>query len=132
MDRKRFEGSPRGEPSILSTHYELVMLSLHKELQEKRSRFLRRLGENLEGVKITTALQTFDVLDFAGFVAELKKQKIKLSLSQQDEWEEYFNQNKEACQALAQQISETDQEIDTRVFDLYGLTPEERQTVLNT
>ncbi|MBQ6191273.1 MAG: N-6 DNA methylase [Bacteroidaceae bacterium] len=108
------------------------MLSLHKDLQEKRSRFLRRLGENIEGVKITTALQTFDELDFAGFVAELKKQKKKLSLSQQDEWEEYFNQNKETCQALAQQISETDQEIDTRVFDLYGLTPEERQTVLNT
>ena len=106
------------------------MLSLNKDLQERRSRFLRRLGENLEGVKITTALQTFDELDFAGFVAELKKQKIKLSLSQQDEWEEYFNQNKEACQALAQQISETDQEIDTRVFDLYGLTPEEREIVM--
>ena len=108
------------------------MLSLNEQLQEKRSRFLRRLGENIEGVKITTALQTFDELDFAGFVAELKKQKIKLSLSQQDEWEPYFNQNKEACQALAQQICETDSEIDTRVFDLYGLTPEERQTVLNT
>ncbi|MBR3856977.1 MAG: Eco57I restriction-modification methylase domain-containing protein [Bacteroidaceae bacterium] len=108
------------------------MLSLNEQLQEKRSRFLRRLGENLEGVKITTALRTFDQLDFAGFMAELKKQKIKLSLSQQDEWEEYFNKNKEACQALAQQISETDQEIDSRVFDLYGLTPEERQTVLNT
>jgi hypothetical protein len=31
---------------------------------------------------------------------------------------------------LAQQISETDQEIDTRVFDLYGLTPEEREIVM--
>jgi type I restriction-modification system DNA methylase subunit len=108
------------------------MLSLHKVLQEKRSRFLRRLGENLEGVKITTALQTFDELDFAGFVAELKKQKIRLSLSQQDEWEPYFNDYNTACNTLREQISETDQEIDTRVFDLYGLTPEERQTVLNT
>ena len=106
------------------------MLSLHKDLQEKRSRFLRRLGENIEGVKITTALQSFDELDFKGFVAELKKQKIRLSLSQQDEWEPYFNQNKEACQALSQQISETDKEIDTRVFDLYGLTQEEREIVM--
>ena len=106
------------------------MLSLNKQLQEKRSRFLRRLGENIEGVKITTALQTFDELDFAGFVAELKKQKIRLSLLQQDEWEPYFNQNKEVCQALTQQISETDREIDTRVFDLYGLTPEEREIVM--
>ena len=107
-----------------------TMLSLNKELQEKRSRFLRRLTENLEGVKITTALQSFDQMDFKSFLAELKKQKIKLSLSQQDEWEEYFNGNAEACQALSLQISETDKEIDTRVFDLYGLTPEERKIVL--
>ena len=106
------------------------MLSLNKELQEKRSRFLRRLAENLEGVKITTALQTFDKLTFAEFLSELKKQKIKLSLSQQDEWEDYFNKNAEACQALSQQISETDKEIDTRVFDLYGLTQEEREIVM--
>lgn len=107
------------------------MLSLNEQLQEKRSRFLRRLGENLEGVKITTALQTFDELNFAGFVAELKKQKIRLSLSQQDEWEPYFNDYKEACNTLREQIQKTDSEIDTRVFDLYGLTQEERQTVLN-
>ena len=65
-------------------------------------------------------------------MAELKKQKIKLSLSQQDEWEPYFNDYNTACNTLREQISATDKEIDTRVFDLYGLTPEERQTVLNT
>ena len=107
-----------------------TMLSLNQQLQEKRSRFLRRLSENLEGVKITTALQTFDQMDFAGFVAELKKQKIKLTLVQQDEWEEYFNQYREACQELTAQISATDNEIDNRVFDLYGLTPEEREIVM--
>ena len=106
-----------------------TMLSLNSLLQEKRSRFLRRLSENLEGVKITTSLQTFDQMDFAGFVAELKKQKIRLSLSQQDEWEEYFNQYRQACQELSEKINATDNEIDQRVFDLYGLTPEEREIV---
>ena len=100
------------------------------QLQEKRSRFLRRLSENFEGIKITSALQTFDQLDFKGFVAELKKQKIKLSLVQQDEWEEYFSQYREACQELSEQIKATDNEIDQRVFDLYGLTPDERQIVI--
>ncbi|MBR3080160.1 MAG: hypothetical protein IKH01_10210, partial [Prevotella sp.] len=102
-----------------------TMLSLNKELQEKRSRFLRRLSENFEGVKITTALQSFDQMEFKAFVAELKKQKIKLSLIQQDEWEDYFNQYREACNQLSSQITETDNEIDQRVFDLYGLTDEE-------
>ena len=107
-----------------------TMLSLNSQLQEKRSRFLRRLTENMDGVKITTALQTFDQLDFKGFVVELKKQKIKLSLVQQDEWEEYFNQYRQACQELSEQINATDNEIDQRVFDLYGLTPDERQIVI--
>ncbi len=102
-----------------------TMLTLNKELQSKRSRFLRRLSENVEGVKITSALQTFDQLDFKAFVAELKKQKIKLSLTQQDEWEDYFNQYAEACQQLKTQIAATDGEIDRLVYELYGLTEEE-------
>ena len=106
------------------------MLLLHQQLQEKRSRFLRRLSDNFEGVKVTTALQTFNQLDFKAFVAELKKQKIKLSLVQQDEWEEYFNQYKSACNEISGQIAATDNEIDQRVFDLYGLTPEEQQIVM--
>lgn len=106
------------------------MISLNSQLQEKRSRFLRRLSENIEGIKITNALQTFDKMDFKQFVAELKKQKIKLSLVQQDEWEEYFNQYRQACQELSSQIATTDNEIDQRVFDLYGLTPEEREIVI--
>jgi len=108
------------------------MLSLNSQLQEKRARFLRRLSENFEGIKITTALQTFDQLDFKGFVSELKKQKIKLTLAQQDEWEDYFNQYRQACQELSEQIKTTDNEIDNKVFDLYGLTPEEREIVMTT
>ena len=107
-----------------------TMLTLHQQLQEKRSRFLRRLTENFEGVKITSSLQAFDAMDFKGFVAELKKQKIKLTLSQQDEWEEYFNQRVAECQTLSAQIKATDNEIDNKVFDLYGLTEEERRIVM--
>ena len=102
-----------------------------RQLQEKRSRFLRRLTGNFDGLKITTALQTFEQLDFAAFTKELKKQKIKLTLMQQDEWEDYFNQYREACQTLSQQITQTNNEIDQRVFDIYGLTAEEREIVMD-
>ena len=106
-----------------------TILTLNTQLQEKRSRFHRRLTENFEGVKITTALQTFDKLTFAEFVAELKKQKIKLTLTQQDEWEEYFAQYKQDCNGLSSQIASTDNEIDRRVYHLYGLTYDEVLTV---
>ena len=105
------------------------MLSLNKDLQDKRARFIRRLQDNMPDIKITGTLETFDSLDFAGFVAELKKQKIALSLVQQDDWEEYFGKYKAECRELVEQISATDKEIDTRVYALYGLTEEEIKVV---
>ena len=102
-----------------------TMLALNKDLQEKRARFLRRLQDNMPEIKINGTLETFDSLDFAGFVAELKKQKIKLSLVQQDEWEDYFNDYKAACTELTTHIATTDKDIDSRVYQLYGLTEQE-------
>ena len=106
-----------------------TMLTLNQQLQEKRSRFLRRLTENMEGVKITTALQIFDQLTFADFTKELKKQKIKLSPLEQDQWEEYYEHYATECRDLTRQIAETDHKIDLRVYRLYGLTYEEVKTV---
>jgi hypothetical protein len=105
------------------------MLSLNANLQHKRQRFLRRLQDNLVLQKVTAALEHFDDLDFKAFVAELKKQKISLSLSQQDEWEDYFNQYKAECNALSAQIAATDKEIDHMVYELYGLTEDEIKVV---
>jgi len=102
-----------------------TMLSLYENLQQKRSRFLRRLQDNFEGVKITGALEQFDTMEFAEFLKELKKQKITLSLSQQDEWEEYFNQYKADCNNLSAEIAATDNAIDFKVYKLYGLTYDE-------
>ena len=106
------------------------MISLKAQLLEKRNRFSRRLRENLEVSKITDSLQSFDKLSFEDITLELKKQKIRLTLTQQDEWESYFNERKLECQELTVKIAATDKEIDRRVYDLYGLTPKERQIVL--
>ena len=108
-----------------------TMLSLNSQLQEKRSRFLRRLSENLESLKITTALQQFDQMDFKGLMAELKKQKIHIPVKEQDEWEDFFNERLAECQELSAKIKATDEEINNLVFDLYGLTEEERKIVMN-
>ncbi|MDR3261984.1 MAG: hypothetical protein LBT78_09155, partial [Tannerella sp.] len=109
------------------------MLSLSTDLQTKRQRFLKRLSDNFNvttnngacPIVITNALEHFDTLEFKQFLAELKKQKITLSLKQQDEWEEYFNAYKAECSNFVSQIAETDKEIDRLVYGLYGLTEEE-------
>ncbi len=95
------------------------------ELQKKRSKFIHRLTENFNGIRITTILESFDSTDFKTLIAEFKKQKIKLTLVQQDEWEDYFNSYKKDCNNITAQIAELEREIDNEVYALYGLTPEE-------
>ena len=101
------------------------ILFLNQKLHDKRNRFLQRLKDNFEGIKITGILSIFEQLEFADFLKELKKQKITLKLSQQDEWEEYFNDYRSACRQLSEQIAKIDKEIDLRVYKLYGLIYDE-------
>lgn len=115
------EGEPKEALESLAT----AMITLTSRLQTVRSRFLRRLNENVGAVKATSALTAFDQLDFPQLVAELRKQKIKLSLSQQDEWEDYFDGCRRECQELSGRMAQTEREIDLRVCQLYGLTYEE-------
>ena len=114
-----------GEYTVLLESLVQIMLDLNKQLQEKRNRFLRRLSNNFEGIKITGALSAFDQLKFPDFLKELKKQKITLKLLEQDEWEDYFNNYRSVCNQLSEQIAVTEKEIDLRVYQLYGLTYDE-------
>ena len=103
----------------------------HPEIQEnirnsKEEQFqFKRLTDNLGSLKITGALERFDELEFKQFMVELKKQKITLSLKQQDEWAEYFSEYMKECNSLVSLINTTDREIDGMVYELHGLTEEE-------
>ena len=101
------------------------MLTLNADLQKSVHRFLKRVQENLNPTKISSTLENFYTLEFADFVKELAKQKVKLSLKQQDEWEEYFAEYKTDCVALSEEITATDNEINRLVYKLYDLTDEE-------
>ena len=111
------------------TLYVDKMLSLNAELNDKKSRFMRRLQQNFANIKIKGGLTQFWQLSFADFVNELKKQKIKLTLAEQDEWEDYFTQYQTHLTALQQTISQTDKTIDQMVYQLYGLTDDEIKIV---
>ena len=86
---------------------------------------MSRMQDNLADVKFTRVLENFETLDFSGFLQELKKQKVKIPLSAQGEWEVFFNESKAAVGGLASEIAATDREIDQKVYALYGLTDEE-------
>lgn len=105
------------------------MLILNADLQKKSSKFIGRLKESLSVEKITSNLENFYNFDFEALVKELSKQKIKLSLKQKDEWEEYFNDYKNDISEINKQIETTDKEINSLVYKLYELTPEEIETI---
>ena len=108
------------------------MLSLNKNLQELSSKFQRILQRKFEGLeKLPNRLESWYELTFTDFVKELKKKKIKLSLSEEAEWEDYFIVEKQKAIEIKAEIIKTDKEIDQMVYELYGLTKEEIDIVEN-
>lgn len=92
-------------------------------------------SQNLE--KLTRKLQNWHELDFADFIKELNKAIKKVGgtpLTKKDEfeWLELFEDNKKKAQELQTQITQTEKTIDTMVYDLYGLTQEERDIIENS
>lgn len=102
-----------------------LILSLNKELQELINSFVRSLGRRFEGLELSNKLKDWHLLEFKVFIKELAKKKIKLTLSQEAEWEEYFNSEKEKTIEIKNKIDLTDREIDKMVYELYGLNDEE-------
>jgi hypothetical protein len=78
---------------------------------------------NLQGSN--NKLQNWPELDFKSFLSELQKAKIKLTLSEEADWLQYFSEQKQKAQTLKAEIDKTDREIDRMVYELYGLTEEE-------
>ena len=101
------------------------MLSFNKELQDLSQKFQRMVLRKFDLEKLSTKLQEWYLLDFSDFIKELKRLKVKLSLSQESEWEEYFLEEKSKAIAVDSEIKNTDKEIDSMVYKLYDLTDEE-------
>ncbi len=110
---------------------ECVDLIIHQtnQFQKTQNQFhdLLQVKFNLE--KLNQKLQNWNELSFSEFLKELQKAKIKLSLSEEAEWMNYFNEQKQKAQTLKSEIEKTDREIDRMVYALYGLTEEEIKIV---
>jgi len=77
-------------------------------------------------------LQSWFDLTFKGFLKELNKSKVQLSLSEEAEWMMYFKEQKQKIQDLKSEIIRINAEIDQMVYELYGLPEEEIQIVENS
>lgn len=117
------------DPFIESS--DVIVTSLDK-FNTISSKFQRTLQRKFELTDLPKKLQDWYLLSYGEFIKELGKKKIKLSLSQEAEWEDYFSQEQQKAVALKQQIDTTDAAIDQMVYALYGLTEEEIAIVENS
>ena len=95
------------------------------EFQKNKVKFIALVQDNLAITSISKNLETFYESDFKGFLSELKKQKVILSLADQSEWKDYFAMTKLKINQLLSEIEKTDKEIDHIIYKLYVLTEEE-------
>ena len=102
-----------------------VMLGKNKELNQSLQQFTQLLQSKFSSVNINNKLQNWVNLTSTEFFKELEKQKIKLPLSEQQEWLQYFKEQRIKANNIQQVIQQTDKEIDKMVYELYGLSEEE-------
>ena len=112
------------EESFLAQQVDEI-INLYALVYKQRDKFLNRVSTNLVIEKLSTKLTNFYSHNFISFIKELKKQKIKLSLTEQDEWEEYFNTSQININKTLVEINKIDKGIDKKVYDLYELDEEE-------
>ena len=107
------------------------ILSLNKDLQEISAKFQRTCERKFENLNLNKKLQDWYNLSYADFIKELTKQKIKLTLSEEAEWADYFDKEKSKALEIQSKIASTDATIDQMVYELYGLSEEEIKIVEN-
>ena len=106
-----------------------LMLSLNGKLHEQSQKFQRTIQRKFDVMSLTKKLQEWYLLDYPEFIKELGKLKIKLTLSEEAEWEEYFISEATKVMKIRHEILTTDEAIDKIVYELYGLTQEEIEIV---
>ncbi|MFL2570097.1 MAG: Eco57I restriction-modification methylase domain-containing protein [Flavobacteriales bacterium] len=131
---------PIYEASIeIQTEFDnLEKIMMNKLLSHNRvsKAFTKYIHTQINLEKISRKLKDWHELEFGEFIKELNKAIKKVGgekLTKMDEldWMEVFETKKAEAQDLKAQINQTDKEINTMVYELYGLTDEEIAIVEN-
>ena len=109
-----------------------TLINLTENFNSSIQRFQRTIQRKFNLEDLPKKLQDWYLLTYAEFIKELAKKKVKLSLSEEAEWEDYFETESKKAQDLKAQIDKTDKEIDQMVYELYGLSEEEIGIVENS
>ncbi len=102
-----------------------------KQTIKKSEKFTNQIKNHLKIKTITQKLAEFYKYDFKTFIEELGKQKVKLSLKQSEEWEEYFNTYIYDLKTANKLITETNEKLNNLINSLFNLSNEEIDLIQN-
>ena len=120
------------EQTVTLAQYAKERAQLTADLQTLCSKFTRNIQREYNLDKLSAKLENWFQITFNEFLKELEKSKVKLTLSQKAEWEDYFLQESKKALDIKHQIDATDKEIDQMVYGLYGLSEDEIKIVENS
>lgn len=97
------------------------LLALCQKKFDSKYAFLNYISKMYSPKKVTEKLEAFDTISFKEFVDELKKQKVKLSASQQMDLLTLFDEQKSAINSISTQIAVVQASLDDLVFAIYQI-----------
>ncbi len=109
-----------------------IMIDLNKKFYKATYEAILFLKEEYSINKISSKLETFYMLGWNEFFQELEKSKIKLNITKKEELHSWFKSKQDSLNGILKQISTIDKQIDLSIFDLYHITPEEKEIVEST
>ncbi|MBQ5152539.1 Eco57I restriction-modification methylase domain-containing protein [Macrococcoides caseolyticum] len=102
------------------------MIKMNDEFNRLTDKFLNRLTSSFSITKVSKKLRTFYDFTFADLLKELKKNKVYLTLKEQDDLEDYFIEYKNRILNLNEDINFIDNKLDEEIFDIYDLDENEK------
>lgn len=100
------------------------LLDMCQHKYETKQKFINYILKAYEPNKISERLDCFENLTFKDFLAELKKQKVRVSATQQMELLSLFEEQVNAIKEMDVSILEVQQLLDNTVFDIYQIPKE--------
>jgi len=108
-----------------------LLMNLNKEFTQKVTEVKKRIKNNFEIDKLGSKLDKFYHFTFNDFLNQIRRRsKVKLSVRNEEELENYFTDSTREINKLVQDIKNIDRKIDEIVFSLYKLSESEIENVV--
>jgi type I restriction-modification system DNA methylase subunit len=111
-------------PDILDT-YGYNLISKINELYKIENSFLTFLNSRLNINTPSRKLSSWTSINAKEFLLELRKSCVSLSLKDESEWIDYFNDQKQKAISIKSNCDQIENEINKLIYQLYNLTKDE-------